>query len=266
MNEMMTTVLAQNNFDWMENLVGIIVIAFVVLGNVANSLIKGIKEKKEREKKLTPPMPKPPATLQRGAGPTAYPTARPRPPHREFAKPLPPTRPSPPQRPLARPAPEAQPPRPATTLGIPRELLPEGLEEVIAEIVPELVRPKPRPQVPPPAQRPQTRTTGKAASPRPRSATPPDQSKRKERDRPNDAAQRIGTLTSSFDAEPQRESSVAAHVESHISHLEHPVDDARIGSTQHARRLLSRAALRHAIIMSEIIAPPRALRPIEDRF
>ncbi len=265
MNETMTNFVAQSNFDWMENIYGIVVIAFVVFGNIANSLIKSIKEKKERDKKLTAPMPKPQAH-QRGDEPSPFPAARPRPTRPEIARPLPPTRPTSPPPPVARPAPEAQPPRPAKTLGIPRELLPEGLEEILAEVVPELVRPKPRPQTPPPAQRPPSRTTGKAASSRGRSAPPPERSKKKKSQRPADSAQRLGTLTSSFDDERARESSVSAHVESHIGHLKHPVDDVPLGSAEHAQRLPSRAALRHAVIMSEILAPPRALRPIEDRF
>ncbi len=269
MNETMTNFVAQGNFDWMENIYGIVVIAFVVFGNIANSIIKSIKEKKGREKELTTPMPKPPPAQQRGGEPSPFPTARPRPARPEVARPLPPTRPTSPPPPVARPAPGTQPPRPAKTLGIPRELLPEGLEEILAEVVPGLVRPKPRPQTQPPTQpptTPTTPTTGKAASPRGRTAPPPKRSKKKVSQRPADSAERLGTLTSSFDDEKPRESSVAAHVESHISHLKHPVDDVPLGTAAHARRLPSRAALRHAVIMSEILAPPRALRPIEDRF
>lgn len=266
MNETMTSFFAQGNFDWMENIYGIIVIAFVVFGNIANSIIKSIKEKKEREKKLTTPMPEPLPTQQRPGGPSAFPTARPRPTRPEVARPLPPTRPTSPPPPLARPAPEAQPPRPAKTLGIPRELLPEGLQEVLAEAVPELVRPKPRPQTPPSAQRPPVRTQQKASSGRQRTALPSERSKMKKSQRPADSAERLGTMTSSFDVEPPRESSVDAYVESHISHLKHPVEDVPLGTAAHARRLPSRAALRHAIIMSEILSPPRALRPIEDLF
>jgi len=266
MMETMSDILAQGNFDWMENLVGIIVIAFVVLGNVANALIKGIKEKKERERKHTTPTSRPSSAQPRGGAPSAYPTARPRPPRPEVARPVPPARPTAPQQPATELAPEAQPPRPAPTLGIPRELLPEGLEEVLAEIVPQLVRPKPRPQTPPPAQHPPVRKTRKAAAPHPRSAPPSPRPEQPSSSRPTDPAKRLGTLTSNLDAEPPREPSVAAHVESHISHLDHPVSDATIGTLAHGRRRPTRAALRHAIIMNEIISPPRALRPLEDLF
>jgi len=249
MNMIINNLLAQGSPEWLENLIGVAVVALAVIGHLANAWINNIKEKKKREKELSSPLPKPkpPASRQ----------------PLQPARPLPPTRPRPQQLPTARPAQEAQPPRPARTLGIPRELLPEGLGEIIAEVAPELVRPKPRPPASPPVQRPPVRPPIPERRPSPK---PPPRPVEPKSERPADSSERLGTLTSSIEDEAPTESTVAAHVESHMTRLDHPVEDAEIGAATQARRVPSRAALRHAIIMSEIISPPLALRPIEHRF
>jgi hypothetical protein len=255
--------------DWMESVVVLGFIALSVVGNIANAWIKRIKENRENQqqsgKTAVPPIDRPgQATRQ------SFPAAKPRVPQQSaprppVTQPLPP--PSAPQRPPAQPAP----PR---TSGIPRELLPEGLEEVLGEILPDFLQPK---KPAPPRQRP----AAQQAPPKPLPAQPAPPQARKQRTKKKTlsesdqgasyggakgVAKRLGTLQSSFESMPTKESTVAAHVASHISHLEHPVPDAVSSETESGRKKLTRAELRRAIVMSEILGKPRALRPLEDLY
>lgn len=252
--------------DWLESIVVLGVIALSVLSNVANAWIKRAKEKKENQRRAGQ-APPPPSAPPRQAPRPAFPTAKP-----WVPKPS-----APPQQ--VRPAPARKTPRPTAppTTGIPRELLPEGLEEVLGEMLPDFLRPK-KPSPPPPQQSraPQPKPT-KAQPTKARPAPPPQARKRPTKRNPPVASEagssedgdggasgRLGNLQSSFDVHASQTSTVADHVASHISHLEHPVPDAAPSTTGGGPKSLSRQELRHAIVMSEILGRPRALRPFDD--
>ncbi len=267
MDQAMTHLLAAGS-DMGETIVVIAIIALSVLSNVANAWIKRAKEKKEKQspphRPVTPPRGRP-----RDTGPSAFPTARPRVPAQARTRPPTPTakplRPEPPHRPPTEQAP-AHPPPTRT----PRELLPE-LGDVIAEAMPELaevlpefLKPKKPAQAPPRREQrlpPHKATPSSAAKPRSEKKQPTGSSSSAQ-----SVSKRLGALQSTFETQTPKESAVAAHVAAHIDSLKHPVPDADMSFGRQYKKKPSRAALRHAIIMSEILAKPRSLRPLEDLF
>jgi len=244
----MIDLLAQHDSGWIEGVVWVVLIGAGVLSQLGSGIIKYFKERDEKKRQANQPTPPPPLS---------------RPPKRQVAPPRPPVARPRPARPMGRPA---QPPaRPRTQL--PQDL-PEGLREILGEVVPELVPPRkpapprrPAPSAPPP-QRP--------ASQRP--APPPPQAKPRpltpERpirpvassihvDEPH-----LGNLKSRLDDEDAR---VAAQVQSYIGDLRHPLADVAQAAAANAPSA-ARAALRQAIVMNEILMPPVALRPADDRL
>jgi len=183
--------LAQGDFDWIQSLVVVAVIVIGVLSNVANAIIKQIKDRKERER-LKDPIPKTPTSTSGRAGGAPV---RPRPPTRDIAKPHPP---------VARPRSSSSSTAPAP--------------------------PKPR---------------KKRREKKPRS----DQ----KREAVESVAYAFGSGTSD-DAGAQ------------MGDIKKPIEEVRLVDTKSGGRVPSRDALRRAIVMNEIISPPRSLRPAEDRL
>ncbi len=257
--------------EWLESVVVIGFLVMSVLGNIAKAWIKRVKEKKERQNQQ-PGGPAKPPSRPRAAFPAAQPRA-PQPPARPpnirptSAKP-----PAPAATPVQRePQTQPQPPTPLPT-GIPRELLPEGLEEALGEILPDFLQPK-KPTSPQPKRReapPQRRQPAEKTSTTHRAPpTARHQSKKTEAESDSGAkavSKRLGGFHSSIAATPPKKSGIAAHVTKHMGEGSHKEPDAVTNPARISGKIPSRAALRHAIIMSEILAKPRALRPFEDNY
>ena len=243
----MASWLAQDDFGWLEGIFYLIVIAIGALSSVANAIIKRIKDKKERER-LKEPVPKPPAPSSGRAG---MEPVRPRPPARDVARPRPPVararRPesrTPSQPPGPPPRTESPPQRPS---GIPRELLPEGVEEVLSEVFPQLLQPKPS----------KRREPAPAASRAELPVAKPRRAKGKSKPKEVEAigpGLEIGA------------SGISSHVDSHIGNFEHLIEDVSPVDATTGRRIPSRASLRRAIVMNEILMPPKSLRHDDDRL
>lgn len=244
----MIHLLAQHDSGWIEGVIWAVLIGAGVLSQLGSGIIKYFKERDEKKRRANQPTPPPPLS---------------RPPKRQVAPPRPPVGRPRPARPMGRPA---QPPaRPRTQL--PQDL-PEGLREILGEVIPELVPPRkpapprrPAPSAPPP-QRP--------ASQRPASPPPQARPRQVAPERPirpvtssiHVDEPRIAELKSSLDDEGAK---VAAQVQSSIGDLRHPLADVA-QAVAHPSYSPAQVALRQAIVMNEILMPPVALRPDDDRL
>jgi len=206
-------------------------------------------------------------------------------------------RPPPPDRPMARPMPPRTAGRRVTIeveqdeIGTPRPPqrgLPEPLREILAEILPDVIPPG-EPPLPParprPVQRsertaPQTPDLARPARPIPTSPRPSQPTARKaarpqspstapRRENERQAARPARRAPRPENAGSQRDD-VSTQVESNLGQLESRITrttDAappQSGLLFDLARLRDRSNLRQAIILSEILAPPLALRSPTD--
>lgn len=282
----MNQLLAQFKFDDIENYLFLVVIVLSVLGQVANSWIKSIKEKKEAQKErerrlrtgredIAPKKPAFPVAKPRGGSATASP-ARPAPP---VAKPRGPvvSPPQPPKRDVARPR-------------IP-DSVPEPIREFLGELVPELIdekedqRPQPEPaRRPKPKPRPEKRARaagGKPAPQRPtttlkpkapRGSLPPAPPIDAAIDLPGDAvdevSDRLGTLTSAIGADVDANlGRLMSDPGSHYAILGQPMGHEHGYADYTAPKArFSPEALRQAVVYFEIFSKPKAIREEVDPF
>lgn len=218
--------------DWIQGVVLLLVVGLPVLNKIVKAIAAKLSGTEDETEAPTPPQrrdrSRPPVARARGS--------KPQPAHQ-------------PPPPVARP----QPPRPAVSP--PRRSAPQDappptfapLIEMIRERIEE--RPRARQQ-----QRPGPKPVEKPQRQPVRSARPSSTKKRKQRE-----------------SIAEREQRRAKQGEERMGHVREglvtPLVERSIDHSDHWHTWMTRQSLRRAIVLSEILAPPLALRPpVEDRW
>lgn len=229
--------LAQNNFDWIENIFILVIIALGALSSVAQALIKKFSSKEKKEKKR--------ATLEPRRADVNDEFQQGRPP---VARPLPPR----PRPAVDRPVADRRKGKRAEPIG-----LPEPLRDILSDLVPELVPERPREVVP-------EKQASQSAQPAPPPAVPTQ-----ERKTPRPKRKRVRRRAPAPEPVADEVTQMGQHLVNLDSELARPISDA----IKHKTTVVdpfslfkrpSRASLRYAIVMKEILGPPISLRQDSD--
>lgn len=280
----MNQLLAQFSFDDIENYLFLVVIALSVLGQVANSWIKSIKEKKEAQKERE-------RRLRTGrediaTKEPAFPVAKPRGQSPPVARPA--TSTANPRGPVVSPP---KPPKPKRDVARPRipDSVPEPIREFLGELVPELIDEKedkrPQPETvrqPKPMPTTRTQASGKKREPqRPKStlkpeaprgsltpAPPIDATIDLPGDEVDEVADRLGMLTSEIGAGVDANlGHLVSDPGSHYAILGQPMGHEH-GYADYAAPAarFTPEALKQAVVYFEIFSKPKAMREEVDPF
>lgn len=274
----MKHLLAQLSFDDIESYLFLVVIALSVLGQVANSWIKSIKEKKEAKKERE-------RRLRTGRDDIvpqepAFPVAKPRSQSPPVARPTPPT--AKPRGPVVS---QSRPPKPKRDHARPRipDSIPDPIREFLGELLPEFTgdaddrRPQPESvRQPKPQPKKRTSSSGKKREPQrlqttlkpeaPRGALSPAPPIDATIDLPGDeideVADRLGMLTSEIGAGVDANlGRLESDPGSHYAILGQPMGHEHgyaDYAAPHAR--FTPDALKQAVVYFEIFSKPKAIR------
>lgn len=256
-------ILAESDFDgWLRIIILVLVFGGSFLGAILKKIIKKFSPKEEEQQSKTTPR-------------TKF--------DRPIAKPMP-------GRPVQRAQPRPSAAKPSTPVRVeksqqptekkPTLELPVELPEIFAEIFPDVVAPRqPKDRIPqPPVPSTQSKRPSRAQPNKSRrvvraqdSTTQVAKARKVEAKKPvpTTTEERLGTLTSSFDAEDERLGHESTRVDPHSgsAYLEKAheaydipvvVDGFKAGVFH-----VDRQDLRRAIIFNEILSPPLALREDE---
>lgn len=218
--------------DWIQGVVLLLVVGLPVLNKIVKAIAAKLSGTEDETEAPTPPQrrdrSRPPVARARGS--------KPQPAHQ-------------PPPPVARP----QPPRPAVSpprRSAPQDAPPPAFAPLI-EMIRERIEERPRVRQ---QQRPAPKPVEKPQRQPVRSARPSSTKKRKQ-----------------HESIAEREQRRAKQGEERMGHVREglvtPVVERSIDHSDHWHTWMTRQALRRAIVLSEILAPPLALRPpVEDRW